>query len=282
VLQEACRYGQVQFFDVQGNLLAAVPEAVSFTAPTLGSRCERIHVHAVNAQRLSPAILQVDSRPVFCQVLKVVYDDPSVSSHEEAVQYWIDPKRLIVLQQNFAEIDPATNQRLQWTYTIDSVKLNQPPPQWLRESTEQQADHEVPNWIGRTAPDFALSDLEGRHFSLAKARGKVVVLDFWATWCSPCKEEMPTIEKLGRDYSSEEVEVWGVNHESPSSAREWLERSHSRIRTLADPDWEVFKLYEVEAIPVVVVIGREGKVASYYVGMQSERALHAAIESALQ
>ena len=109
------------------------------------------------------------------------------------------------------------------------------------------------------APDFNLLDLDGLPVSSSIMRGKVLILDFWATWCGPCTEEMPTLEKIREEYKSRGVEVWGISAEEPSTVKVWLARHERRLQSLMDPDGKISEQYQVAGIPALVVIGRNGK-----------------------
>jgi peroxiredoxin len=168
-----------------------------------------------------------------------------------------------------------------WVYTVDSVKLNQPPPEWLVAESTIRRDHPRPEWVGRDAPDFSLLDLDGRQVKLSAMRGKVVVLDFWATWCGPCKEELPILEKIRDEYKAKAVEFWGISDEEPSKVKYWMARNKTNLSTVIDPETKTSDQYRVDGIPALIVIGRDGKILSYYTGPQTEQSLRSAIDLAL-
>ena len=138
--------------------------------------------------------------------------------------------------------------------------------------------------VGDAAPDFALKDLAGTEMSLASLKGKVVVLDFWATWCGPCKAAMPVIQKLHDEYASKGVAVLGVNtwEKDQKAARDYIANKKYTYPCLLDGD-KLAEAYGVPGIPTLVVIGKDGKVALIEVGLSDATGggLRKAIDAAL-
>jgi peroxiredoxin len=256
---------------------------LSVTMPSHWGHYEQINVGMKSAKELPIETLKVNDAAVGCQVLEVIYDKEGWSREEQAVKYWIDTKQLLVVREEFAELQGRRQNSVlwHWAYQVDSVKLNQPPPEWLIKISTTNGDHPRPDWVGRSAPDFNLLDLDGRPVRLSIMRGKVLILDFWATWCGPCIEEMPTLEKIREEYKSRGVEVWAISDEDPPTVKMWLARHERKLQTLIDPDGKISEQYQVEGIPALVVIGRNGKILSYYTGNQSEQSLRYAIDMAL-
>jgi peroxiredoxin len=93
---------------------------------------------------------------------------------------------------------------------------------------------------------------------------------------------MPTIEALGQDYRSREVDLWGITFDPADVVRTWLMQHHHSLPTISDPSFLVSDLYKVEGIPTIVLIGRDGKVKSYWVGEVSKETIEAALNRAIQ
>jgi peroxiredoxin len=110
------------------------------------------------------------------------------------------------------------------------------------------------------APGFTLTSREGGQVSLASQKGNVVMINFWATWCVPCRQEMPHLQALYERYSSLGFELLAVNVEKNNAegARKWLEETPVTFPVLFDPNNEVTKLYKVQTMPTTVLIGRDG------------------------
>jgi peroxiredoxin len=116
--------------------------------------------------------------------------------------------------------------------------------------------------ISAPAPDFALPSSTGEQITLGDLRGEVVMINFWATWCGPCRQEMPHLEALHQRYENLGFTLLGVNVEDdPEGARKWL-TEHARVSfpILFDSRNEVSKLYEVVAMPSTVIVDRGGAV----------------------
>jgi peroxiredoxin len=138
--------------------------------------------------------------------------------------------------------------------------------------------------LHKPAPDFTLPVVangdDGARMRLSDLRDKVVVLDFWATWCGPCRIDMPRIEALHNELKDQGLRVFGVNGEDAALARSYLQRNSYTFPTLSDPGMQVAQLYEVNALPTAVVIDKEGKIAAYLQGSGTKERLLEAIRAA--
>lgn len=110
------------------------------------------------------------------------------------------------------------------------------------------------------APDFALKSDTGKNMRLRELRGQVVMLNFWATWCGPCREEMPKLQQLYRQYQKTGFTLLGVNiDDNSANAVEMAKEIGVSFPLLFDKDKQVSKLYKVDAMPSTVLIDRDGK-----------------------
>jgi peroxiredoxin len=245
---------------------------------------DRLNTDVVSVTRIGSETLKLGDEAVPCEILEVIYKGfhghAAHIPYTSTVRYWISPSKLLLLQKKFKEPD-LHNIDHEWTYALTSIKLNQPPPPWLLEAMNHFSGNSVPAWVGKGAPEFTLSDLDHHKVALSSLRGKAVLLDFWATYCGPCKEEMPLIERLRDEYRSKGLEVYGVTDDAPNVARKWMKQYHRKLPTLFDPQGDAFKGYGVDSIPVVILIDRKGKVANYWLGMQPEANLRAAFDKVL-
>ena len=125
-----------------------------------------------------------------------------------------------------------------------------------------------PSVAGRRAPDFAL-EMSGRQTHLSELRGKVVVLDFWATWCPPCVQEAPSLNALQQRIESQGGVVLGISQdEDPDAYQKFLIEHGVNFPTYRDPEKKIPGAYGTVMIPEVYLISRDGKIARKIVGPQ--------------
>jgi peroxiredoxin/outer membrane lipoprotein-sorting protein len=249
----------------------------------------------IAAKTVRSEAIEVGGRSIECSVVEAEYRPPQGAVEGKILRtYWVDPaSKLILREQSTASMKPPNmntsvevRQVIEFHQSSAGVELPdalfhfQPP-----EGAEQVGSAEFskpvsPGFVGKPAPDFTLQDLAGRSVSLKDLRGQVVVLDFWATWCGPCRIDMPRIEALYKDLKGKGLHVFGVNGEDARVARAYLARNGYTFPTLSDPGMNVSKLYEVNALPTAVVIDKEGKVGVYMQGSGTKERLLEAIRAA--
>ena len=120
---------------------------------------------------------------------------------------------------------------------------------------------------GTPAKPLVLKTLDGAEHNLAQYRGKVVLVNFWATWCEPCRDEMPSIERLKEKFAGQPFEVLAVNVDEPESrVRAFLEKTPLQLTVVLDPGKVVTKNWSARILPASYVIGRDGRVYYSVVG----------------
>jgi peroxiredoxin len=116
-------------------------------------------------------------------------------------------------------------------------------------------------WTRAETPPLTLKDLGGRERSLADYRGKAVLLNFWATWCEPCRDEMPSMRRLRDQLAGQGFDVVAINYgESASRVREFLAKEQLDLTVLLDPDQAAARAWRVRILPSSFLIGADGRV----------------------
>ncbi|HZS36929.1 MAG TPA: TlpA disulfide reductase family protein [Polyangia bacterium] len=122
---------------------------------------------------------------------------------------------------------------------------------------------------GQRAPDFSLPSLRGPRVSLAGLRGKVVIVDFWAQWCEPCKKELPQLDKLSKDYASRGVVILAVNIDKErENAERLVKQLGLTLPVLLDPTGAVASTYDLPKMPTSFVIDKKGLVRFVHDGFE--------------
>jgi cytochrome c biogenesis protein CcmG, thiol:disulfide interchange protein DsbE len=130
--------------------------------------------------------------------------------------------------------------------------------------------------VGRAAPDFTTQTLDGSRVRLSQYRGKPVLLNFWATWCAPCLDEMPLIQRASDIYKSQGLVVLAVNYQqtNTSSMQAFLHKVDARFPAVFDPAAQIAGAYGVNVgLPVSVFIDRSGTVSFIQLGQMSDALL---------
>jgi peroxiredoxin len=118
---------------------------------------------------------------------------------------------------------------------------------------------------------FSLAALDGRTYNLDALRGKVVLLNFWATWCPPCRREMPDMEKLYQRFAQKGLVVLAVSDEKRETVEEFLKKQNYTFPVLLDPDRKVNTAFGIEGIPNSFLFDRQGKLVAQSIDMRTER-----------
>jgi len=142
-------------------------------------------------------------------------------------------------------------------------------------------DHRAPQ-VGQPAPDFALLDLNGRRVQLSDLRGKVVVVNFWATWCGPCKQEFPELQKAYASAPNDVVVLALDQAESPSRVARFRDQYGATFTILLDSRSEVADSYLLKGIPDTIIVGRDGIVTDVSLGPLSAGTFRYKINQALK
>lgn len=126
---------------------------------------------------------------------------------------------------------------------------------------------DLARWSGGKAPPLKLADANGRDLNLAQYRGKTVVVNFWATWCEPCREEMPSLERLRARMGEKRLEVLAVNvGEAPERVARFTRDVPVTFPIVFDREGTTARAWKVRGYPTSFVVGPDGRIRYYYVG----------------
>lgn len=126
---------------------------------------------------------------------------------------------------------------------------------------------ELKPWAGGATPPLELSDMKGARHRLADYRGKVVLVNFWATWCVPCRDEMPSIERLRASLDSRRFAVLAVNLAEPESRiQKFLDAVPLGFPVLLDRDAKIARAWQAKLLPATYIVGPDGSIRYRHLG----------------
>ena len=148
----------------------------------------------------------------------------------------------------------------------EHMKAASDSPEFSAAMAKLEADDQ-----GRQHANFALTDLQGKSWTLSELRGKVVLVNFWATWCQPCRKEMPDLEALYNRFKGEGLIVLGISDEDAAKVRSFIAERQVTYPILLDPGRKVNDLFQVEGIPKTFIYDREGKLVAQSIDMRTRK-----------
>ena len=131
-----------------------------------------------------------------------------------------------------------------------------------------QGKYAGPPPVGSLTPDFTLKDIAGKSWTLSELRGRVVLINFWATWCPPCREEMPSLSRLSNDLAQKDnfVLLTVLYQDSVGNAKTYFADMGYKMPVLIDPGGKVAKMYALTGVPETYVIGKSGILQKHFIG----------------
>lgn len=271
---------------VPGLNFDAVAKRYTGRYAIIGERILQAKVAGSEKQPLNDA--QID-----CAIVDVEYSPPpGLRDGKIERRFWIDQRSLVIVREHsVASMETAQAAgRVEVTQDIyfDKAFVEQPvsrelfhfvPPKGSR-LVESFQDDSAGVGPEEPAPDFTLTTFGGKQVQLSSLRGKVVLLDFWATWCGPCRYDMPYVQELYEELKPRGLEVYGVNTEGNNKAVNYLNQFNYTFPNLIDRTMDVARLYKIRAIPTFVVVDRQGNMSSYMRGTRTLEQLRLAIMKA--
>lgn len=250
----------------------------------LVARYTKLARYAAAATLEKDARIKVSGHKADCYVVALTFKN---ATHK----LWIDKQTYLVLRHE--EHDRVTIAKSQTStqvaINLKRAEINQAPDPGLFTFAPPAGWREVPvlsvfeakdSLLGKPASDFALKMLDGGRVKLSDYRGKVVVLDFWATWCPPCRKELPNLQRLYEQNRGKGIVVLAINDESTRKVKDFLQKHSYSFPVLMDQSGSVHRLYAANTIPNVVVVDRNGTIVAHLVGLRPEPELRAALTRA--
>jgi thiol-disulfide isomerase/thioredoxin len=148
----------------------------------------------------------------------------------------------------------------------EHMKASLDNPQLTAAMAKLTADDDV-----RAKADFTLSDLEGKSWTLRDLRGKVVLVNFWATWCPPCRKEMPDLDALYKKFKSQGLVILAIDDEEVGKIKPYLAEHPVSYPILLDPGRKTNESFRVDGIPKSFVYDREGKLVAQSIDMRTQK-----------
>ncbi len=275
---------------------AAAPEEAVGKSGVLPKGLPDVSKFVKTVQLHGEEVLKVGTDHIPCWVIETVYDTidlpvQGLTIHDAVQSTWISKGHHLNLQTMFhAKLSlPSVSAPVQMTQSTrtTSLRFNVDLPDSLFAFAPPDGATQTDDWtlpgvdkpdvIGQRAPDLKAQSIHGEQIDLHALRGKVVLLDFWTTWCVPCKRELPVLEKLHTEFHDSGLELVSINvDEEQTAVRDFVQSVGLAypVVPLASSH-ELVTMLSVNAFPTVVLIDREGKIVSYEVGARGEPALRA-------
>jgi len=212
------------------------------------------------------------------------------------IHIWIEKERKLLLK-SFFELSQSmgagrgTKQTIRFEEEHRDIQIGvslpatsflfQPP----EGSTEALSEDAALKWVGEIPPAFSLPSGDGKEISLKDYSGKIIMVDFWASWCPPCRKELPILQKIYDEYSEKDVVLIGINcDEDMRTGQGFVKDNNISFPMGYDTEGIVNQKYRVTAFPTLFIIGKSGKVERVHIGVPTdvENTLRLELDSLLE
>jgi peroxiredoxin/outer membrane lipoprotein-sorting protein len=216
-------------------------------------------------------------------VRRVVWDR---KGYAEAHKQQDVKKVLVTVEYSKTEIDPdLSTEAFAWAPPVGARDVTSLADAGSAADDDEggEADQKHTALIGKPAPDFKLKGLDGVEVKLSDLKGNVVLLDFWATWCGPCRASLPHLDEIYQEFKDKGLKAYAVDlREDEATVKAFIEKTNLGIPPLFDKDGKASKGFGVSGIPQTVVIGKDGTIKKIVVGSGTHDQVKKAIEEALK
>jgi peroxiredoxin len=238
------------------------------------------------------ATLAVAGKDIDCQVFEFKVTAEDGVTEQGHGEYWYDKKSGLVLKSLITTFGEQQGMVMERTMelTVTEFRLNGDVSEDLFAFTAPEGVRVVDTFdrlmnpdsmVGQTAPEITFTTFSGESIQLSSYKGKVVFLDFWATWCGPCRIEMPHIQALHDEMKSRgDVVFIGASNEPQKTIQDWLAKNPYTFKMVMVRPEDAQGKYNVTSIPAGFVIDRDGIIKAHMIGAQSEDQLRKALAKA--
>jgi peroxiredoxin len=235
----------------------------------------------VDATQTGSETINVDGHAHACKIIDASFDSsPEFRPHSttEHRRFWVDPAELVVLREQ------RTLDNLDWTADVTRYTFDQPVSaetvQALRDIAQQPRDR--PEWVGRALPNLTFQQLSGPPIKLIDLRGKPVLLDFWESYCPPCKVATLHAQELAKNFRDSGLTVITFTQDNADDARLWAAYNHVTLPIVLDKDEAAFKAFDANGVPILILADENGKVVHYWTGFDNPAEMDAVLTTALK
>jgi thiol-disulfide isomerase/thioredoxin len=239
-----------------------------------------------SAEFLEEEVISLGGQRIPCYVIRATYEaaaDLPAPKYPPRVTLWIDKDQKLIRKSSIIAHSTSANERLheieltETTYytavnlggSIPDSLFSFIPPAGAKLASRLFLNNATVDLTGLSAPSLRLKTFDGRLFDTAPLKGHSVIVDFWASWCVPCVQQMETLARLTGDFSKQGAILLGINwSDDPKTALEFLSKNNYHWTNLRDVNGETANLWMLNGVPLLAIIDPTGNVAYYHVGYE--------------